>query len=187
MTSTRPSTPQCSGVPRPVLPDEARRVGVVDHDQRVVALGEVADRLQVGDVAVHREDAVGRDDHAARAGRARLLQLRLEVLQVHVLVAEAVRLAEADAVDDRGVVERVGDDRVLLAEQRLEEAAVRVEARRVEDRVVRPEERRERLLELAVAVLRAADEAHGRQAVAALVERRLGRRERASGGSRGPR
>jgi hypothetical protein len=37
--------------------------------------------------------------------------------------------AQADPVDDRGVVERVGDDGVVLAEERLEEAAVRVEAR----------------------------------------------------------
>jgi hypothetical protein len=50
-------------------------------------------------------------------------------------------LAEADAVDDRRVVERVGDDRVLLAEQRLEEAAVGVEAGPVEDGVLGPEER----------------------------------------------
>ena len=57
-------------------------------------------------------------------------------------VAEPLRLREADAVDDARVVELVGDHRVLLAEQHLEQAAVRVEARRVQDRVLRPEELR---------------------------------------------
>jgi hypothetical protein len=57
-------------------------------------------------------------------------QVLLELLHVAVLVTEALRLAEADAVDDRRVVERVADDRVLLARQGLEQAAVRVEARR---------------------------------------------------------
>src|SRR6185369_11094538 len=76
----------------------------------------------------------------------------------------------ANAVDDRRVVERVGDDGVLLAEERLEEAAVRVEARRVEDRVLHAEELRDRVLELLVDVLRAADEADAREAEAALVD-----------------
>ena len=43
----------------------------------------------------------------------------------------------------------VGDDRVVVAEQRLEEAAVRVEAGAEEDRVLGAEERRQALLELA--------------------------------------
>jgi hypothetical protein len=47
MTSTRPMTPQCSGVPRPVLPTKPGRVAVVDHHQRVVLLGEVADAIEL--------------------------------------------------------------------------------------------------------------------------------------------
>ena len=82
----------------------------------------------------------------------------------------ALGLAEADAVDDRGVVERVGDDRVLLAEQRLEEAAVGVEARPVEDGVVGAEEAGDGLLQALVEVLRAADEAHAGEAEAVRVE-----------------
>ena len=54
--------------------------------------------------------------------------LRLQIGHVVVAVAEALRLAQADAVDDAGVVQLVADDRVLLAEQRLEQAAVGVEA-----------------------------------------------------------
>ena len=88
-------------------------------------------------IAVHREDAVGGDQLEARAGRVGRLELRLEVGHVGVPVAVALRLAEPDAVDDRGVVELVGDDRVLGAEQGLEQAAIGVEAGRIEDRVLR--------------------------------------------------
>ena len=119
--------------------DEADRVAVVDHHHGVVLLGEVADAAEIGDDAVHREHAVGGDQPEARAGG--LLQLGLEVGHVVVGVAEALGLAEPHAVDDRGVVERVGDDRVLLAEQRLEQAAIGVEAGGIEDRVLHAEER----------------------------------------------
>ena len=57
-------------------------------------------------------------------------------------VAVALGLAEADAVDDRGVIERVGNDGVLVTEQCFEQPAVGVEARAVEDRVFGPEEPR---------------------------------------------
>ena len=65
------------------------------------------------------------------------------------------------------------DDRVLLAEQRLEQAAVGVEARGVEDGVLGAEEPAKRRLQLLVHGLRAADEAHRRHAEAVAVERRV--------------
>ena len=65
------------------LADEAGGVRVVHHDQRVVFFREVADVLQLRDVAVHAEHAVG-GDHA-HAKLLRLLQTLLEV--VHVAVA----------------------------------------------------------------------------------------------------
>jgi hypothetical protein len=106
-----------------------------------------------------------------------LLELLLQVRHVAVGVAVALGLAQAHAVDDRGVVERVGDDRVVLVEQGFEQAAVRVEARGVQDRVLRTEEGRDRLLELLVQVLRAADEAHAGHAEAVRIQRVLGRRD----------
>ena len=171
--STRPSTPQCSDVPRPVLPMKPVAWQSSTISGGAVLLGQVADLGEGRDVAVHREDAVG-DDQAEAAG-SRLLELRLEVGHVGVRVDEALRLAQADAVDDRGVVELVGDDRVVGSEERLEDAAVRVEAGRVEDRVLHPEEGGDPLLELQVQGLGAADEAHARHPVAPLVERAVGR------------
>ena len=102
------------------------------------------------------------------------LEARVELVEVAVRVAQPRRLAEPDPVDDRGVVERVGDDGVVGPEQRLEEAAVRVEARAEEDRVLGAEEGREPLLELLVQRLRAADEPHRRHPEAPALERVAG-------------
>ena len=156
------------------LAHEADGVRVVDHHHRVVPLGQVADLAQAGDMPVHREDAVGGDQPPA--GARRLDQARLQLVHVAVSVAQPSRLAEPDAVDDRGVVQLVGDDRVAVVQEHLEEAAVGIEAGRVEDRVVGAEERREPLLESAVDALRAADEAHRRHPVAPALERLGGRR-----------
>ena len=103
--------------------------------------GRVADVAERGDEPVHREDAVGDDELEAGARRLGLAQPGLQVGDVAVAVAVPLRLAQADAVDDRGVVELVADDGVLLAEERLEEAAVGVEAGGVEDGVLGAEKR----------------------------------------------
>ncbi len=74
--STRSPAPVSAGVPRPFVAEMAGGVAVVDHDDRAVALGEVADRVELGDVAVHREDAVGGDHLDAARRPVGLLQLR---------------------------------------------------------------------------------------------------------------
>ena len=151
---------------------EADSMRVVDHHERVVLVGDCADLVERGDVAVHREHAVGGDQLVPRA-RGRL-KLAAQVVEVAVVVAVALRLRQAHSVDDGGVVQLVGDDRVLCAEQRLEQAAVGVEARRVQDGVeafgAEPQERRERRLEFLVLGLRAADEPHRRHPEAPPVE-----------------
>ena len=67
---------------------------------------------------------------------AGLRQLGFEIRHVAIGVAVARCLAEADAVDDRGMVQGVGDDGVLLAEERLEHAAIGVETGGVEDGIL---------------------------------------------------
>ncbi len=120
-------------------------------------------------MAVHREDAVGRDHPGV--GALRLHEPRFELAEVAVRVPESRGLAESDPIDDRRVIERVGDDRVFGAEQRFEKAAVRVETGAEQDRVVRAEELRQALLELLVQRLGAADEAHRRHPEAPSLER----------------
>ena len=150
---------------------EAGRVRVIDHDERVVAFGELADAAQIGDEAVHGEHPVGRDQAGARP--ARLLQALLQLRHVAVGVTVALRLAQADAVDDARMVQRIRDHRVALVEQRLEQPAVGVEARGVQDHILGAEVARQALFQLLMARLRAADEAHRGHAVAELVQAAL--------------
>ena len=148
-------------------------MALVDHHQRVVLLGQGADFVERSGVAVHREDAVGDDD--AEALRLGALEALLQFGHVGVGVAVAHGLAQTHAVDDGGVVEGVGDDGVLLGEERLEDTAVGVEAGGVENRILGAEEVGDGLFELLVDVLAAADEADGGHAEAAGVHRALGR------------
>ena len=64
--------------------------------------------LERRDVAVHREHAVGHDQRAAAARPARMPQA--QVLEVAVVVDEVSARDEPAAVDDRGVVELLGED-----------------------------------------------------------------------------
>jgi hypothetical protein len=154
-------------------------MGIVDHDQRLEAVGQRPDVGQLGEIAVHREHPVGGDHDAPGAGRARRLELGFEVVHVAVGEAEAFRLAQPYAVDDRGVVEGVRNHRVVLAQQRLEQPAVGLEARGIEDRVFLPDISCDRPLEFAVEIGRAADEADRRHAEAVAVQRLLGRGDQA--------
>ena len=105
---------------------------------------------------------------AIRRTRAvlRVLQRLLELVQVIVGVAQAARLAQANAVDDAGVVQRIADDGILLVEQGFEQSAIRVEAGGIQNRVFHRQVGAQALLQLAMHALRAADEAHRGDAVA---------------------
>ena len=89
---------------------------------------------KIGDNAVHRKYAVGRDHLEATA--LGFLQFFFERRHVIVGVAETFGLGEPHAVDDRGVVERIGDDGVFLAEQSFEQAAIGIETAGIKDRVL---------------------------------------------------
>ena len=152
--------------------DHAGGVALVHHHQGVILLSEVADLVHRGDVAVHGEHTVGHDD--AVTLHLGLLETVLQSVHIGVGIAVTHGLAQADSVDDRSVVQRVGDDGVLGVEQGLEHSPVGIEARSVKDGVLRMEIFGDGLLESLVHVLRTADEAHGRHAVAADVHHLLG-------------
>ena len=90
-------------------------MALVDHYHGVVLLSQLADLIERSDVTVHGEDAVRGDD--AEALSLCLLELLLQVGHIAIEVAVAVSLAEADTVDDGGVIELVGDDRILVGEE----------------------------------------------------------------------
>ena len=145
----------------------------IHHHKGVVFLREVADLVHRGDIAVHREHAVGAYD--AEPLRLRLLEAALEFRHVGIGIAIAHGLAKAYAVDNRRVIERVGDDCIIRRQERLEYAAVGVEAGRIQDRIFRVEEIRNGLFEALVDVLRAANEAHRAHAIASSLHRFLRR------------
>jgi hypothetical protein len=152
---------------------DAGGMGVVHHHQCVVLLGHRAQVTEGRDVAVHREHAVGDDEDAARTGGPRGRQLSVEVPQVAVRVAEPLRLRQPDAVDDRRVVQLVRDHGILVAEERLEDSAVGVEAGREEDRVLGPEPFGDLRLEGTMLDVRPADEPHARHPEPVGVEGRV--------------
>jgi len=167
MMSTRPITPQCSCVPLPCLPMNP----VAWLSSTITRASYFSARSQIpASLATSRPSRRPRPWRPPEPAVPGLLEPGLEIGHVVVQEAEPLRLGEPDPIDDRGVVELLGDDRVLLLEQRLEQAPVGVEARGVEDRVVQAEEAGDLLLQLAMDVLGAADEADGGHAVAALVE-----------------
>ena len=155
--------------------EEAGGVRVIDHDQRAMAIGQIADLVELRDRSVHGEHAVGRDQTHART--LRVLQGLLELIHVVVGVAQAPRLAETNAVDDAGVVQGIADDGVLGVEQRFEQAAVRIEAGGVQNRIFHRQIGAQALLQFAMHALRPADEAHRRHAVAIAREPRMRRLE----------
>ena len=174
MMSILPTTSKCSCTPRPVLPMKPLAWLSSTNTIALYFSASAHDLVERREVAVHAEHAVGDDQPHALV--LVLLELLLQVLHVGVLVGVLHRLAQAHAVDDAGVDQAVGDHDVLVVQDRLEHAAVGVHAAREEDRVLGAEELGQLVLELAVQVLRAADEPDARHPVAALVEAAVRRR-----------
>ena len=98
-----------------VAAQDAGGVGIVDHHDGAVLLGEVAQGRQRADIAVHGKDAVGDQQLLSglifNAGQS-FFGLR------HILMLEDEDLGarQPSAVDDRSVVQLVGNDEVVLAE-----------------------------------------------------------------------
>ena len=85
------------------LSDYSGAVALVHHDKSVIFLSQIADLVHRGDVSVHREDAVGADNPEPLG--LSLLEAALKVFHVSVGVTVAYSFAQADSVDDGGVVE----------------------------------------------------------------------------------
>ena len=143
-----------------IFADKAHGVRIIDHHQRIVFIRQVADAFQVGDHPVHRENAIGGDQHVASASFARFFQTRFQLLHIVVGIAETLRFTQAHAVDDRRMVQRIRDNSVFRPQQRFKQAAVGIKARGVENRVFHTEEIRQFFLKLLMRVLGTADEAH---------------------------
>ena len=96
------------------LADETGRMRVVDHDNRIIPVGQIADLIQLRNRPIHAERTVGHNDPAPRP--LCRLQLGFEVGHRIVLVAETLRLTKPYPIDNRCMIQLVRDDRILLAE-----------------------------------------------------------------------
>ena len=94
------------------------RMRIVNHRQRVILLSEITNGREVRNRAVHGETAVSSNQFKARI--LRRAQLRLQICHVVVLVAKTLRFAEADAVDDAGVIQFIANHGVVFGEKRFE-------------------------------------------------------------------
>ncbi|OIQ75157.1 hypothetical protein GALL_431800 [mine drainage metagenome] len=108
-------------------------MAIIHHHQRAIAFGQRGDLWQRRQKPVHREHAIRRDQDEPRAIGTGPLQLRLQIAHVGICIAIALRLAQPYAVDDRGMVQRIRNHRVLWPQQWLEQPAIRVKARREQD------------------------------------------------------
>ena len=92
-------------------PVHADRVHLVEIGHRAIAFGEIADRRDRRDIAVHRIDRFEGDQlGAVRSGT---FQQGLEMIEI-VMAEDLLRGAgTADALDHRGVIELVGEDHAI--------------------------------------------------------------------------
>ena len=100
-----------------VASQHAGGVRVVDHHDGAVLFRQRGQLRQCADVAVHGKDAIG-DDQLVTGLVLHRFQLLFGVRGI--LVAEDLDLGarQPGAVDDAGVVQLVGDDEVIFAQQR---------------------------------------------------------------------
>ena len=109
--------------PAPAASQHARSVRVVHHHDAVVFLGEFAQFRQRRDIAVHRENAVRDDQLLSRKIRV-LLQDALAVLHILVLENFDGRFRKPRTIDDRSMIQLVGNDQVFLAKHRSDSSRV---------------------------------------------------------------
>ena len=159
-------------MPRPVLPIVPMRVGLVDHQERLVPLLDLDELRQVGEVAVHAVDAFDDDQHAAILA-ADFGQQLVERLPVVVRERPAASAGEDRALNDAVVRQRVVSDQVARAEQVADRRFVRrVAADEDRSQSSTPMKLGDPLLQLAVHRLLARNQPAGGDAGAEAVDRR---------------
>ena len=110
----------------------------VYHHQRVILFCEIANFVDGSHVAVHREHTIGHDDTEALLLCS--LQLAFEIFHICVGITITLSFAKAHTINDRSMVEGVGDDGIFCCEQRFKHTTVCIEASSIEDSIVCLEE-----------------------------------------------
>ncbi len=149
--------------------EHAQRVGLVDVEERLVALLDFDEPRQVGNIAVHAVHALDGDRHAAIGG-PQLFQQLVERAPVVVREGPAAGARQHRALHDAVVGQRVVDDQVAGSEQVAERGFVGAVAADEDQRRVDADEAGQLGFELAVDRLFAGHEAAGRDAGAKAVD-----------------
>ena len=143
-----------------IFADKTDGMGIINHDQRVVFIRQIANAFQVSDYPIHREHAISGDQDMTSARFTRFFQASFQFHHIVVGVTETFCFTQTHAINDRSVVQGIGNNCVFCAQQRFKQAAVGVEARRVKDGIFHTEECRQFLLQLFMAVLGTANKAN---------------------------
>ena len=106
-----------------VAAQHAGGVGVIHHHDGAVLFGEIAQRGQRADIAIHGEDAVG-DEQLVTGLIFDGGELLFGVGHVFVAEDQNFRARKPGAVNDAGVVQLVADDEIVFAENRRDGASV---------------------------------------------------------------
>lgn len=96
----------------------------VDHQLGVVSPCQLQHVGGGRDIALHAEDALGKDDAGARTVCVPVAQQAFEKFRVAVRIDNFLRAREADAVDQTRMLERVEKNDVAGVEQRTEQTNV---------------------------------------------------------------
>ena len=107
-------------------PKRAGGVRLIHRHARPARLRHFHQLLQWRHIAVHGEHRIGHDQllGQAIAARAVAADAPFQVLDVRVPVDDYLSAGEAASVDDRGVVELIGEDRVAAPGERADDAEV---------------------------------------------------------------
>ena len=154
-------------------PHEPRGMAIIHHGQTIIGISNPANFPQISQIAVHRKHTIRRNHHKPRATRPCRLYLALQIRHIAVLKPKPPRFAQPDAVNDRGMVQAVRNNRILLTQQRLKQPAIGVKTGGKQNGILHPEKPRQARLQSPVQILRAANEPDRGHAIAMARHRRL--------------
>ena len=121
---------------------------IINHHQRLIFVRQFDDSIESGNVAIHAEYAIGRNQ-AGTVGLC-LLQLFFEIGHICVGITQSLRLAQTYAVYDGSMVQRITDDGIMFIQQGFEQPGIGIETGCVEDGIVGVEETGNRMFQLLV-------------------------------------
>ena len=127
--------------------EHAEAMSVIDDQPGIETFGQCQQAVQRGEVTVHAEDRIGQNQLSL--GRA-CREQPFERGQVAVRIPLAVGplcLGQLRRVDQRGVIELVGKDRIATPDERRDDAEIGHVPSRKKQRVLEPGERRQSLLQ----------------------------------------